>query len=121
MLRPAQAVSGPADAGPIDAGNAMKLLYGNYDPKAHTSTAGKDLTVTVYASQEGIVNGKRQFFQPFNTRCVHPYRSAQLFGILHSRLHPAACLPQFPLFQDHLVLETVAVSGSSCNWTILQS
>src|ERR1700752_4671892 len=32
---------------------------------------------------------------------------AKFLGILHLQSHPAAaCLPQFPLFQDHLVLET---------------
>src|SRR5665811_2180003 len=40
--------------------------------------------------------------------------SAQLFCVLHTYLHPAAERPTPSHFQDHLVLESSPVSGSSC-------
>src|ERR1035441_10394780 len=42
-------------------------------------------------------------------------RVAQTLGIPHSDLHsPADRLPNTSHFQDHLVLESISVSGSSC-------
>ena len=42
-------------------------------------------------------------------------RGRQCFGLLHCDLHSSAArLSRIPHFQDHLVLETSSVSGSSC-------
>jgi hypothetical protein len=46
----------------IDAAKAMRRLYGNYNAKDGTSVASSDLTVTLYATQDAVIDGKRLWF-----------------------------------------------------------